>query len=230
MRKAMVLGVLALAGTLASPAFADEFSGFRLGVLTSQDKLEGDFTFTPAGTQPINSNRFGFGLFGGWALNRYLAVEVGLRSGGSFSDSAFPAFQQSISTLPPTPTPPAVAPPDSAPFFKVRNDLLSFETSVVGSWWITNKFSLFGRAGFYGWKSETSYSFGDLDAGPAIRDAADDTGFAPLFGLGVQTQLDGALIRLEYQMADVGDLSFGNNFGQTENTVSSLAVSIVWIL
>jgi hypothetical protein len=224
MRKAMVLGAMALAGTLASPAFADEFSGFRLGVLTSQDKLEGDFTFTPAGTQPINSNRFGFGLFGGWALNRYLAIEAGLRSGGSFSENAFPAFTQSLSTLPPPPR------ADSPPFFKVRNDLLSFETSVVGSWWVSDKFSLFGRAGFYAWKSETTYSFGDLDAGPAIRDAADDTGFAPLFGLGVQTQLDGALIRLEYQMADVGDLSFGSNFGQTENTVSSIAVSIVWIL
>ena len=33
MRKAMVLGVVTLAGSLASPAFADEFSGFRLGLL-----------------------------------------------------------------------------------------------------------------------------------------------------------------------------------------------------
>jgi hypothetical protein len=41
MRKAMVLGVVTLAASLASPAFADEFTGFRLGVLMSQDKLDG---------------------------------------------------------------------------------------------------------------------------------------------------------------------------------------------
>jgi hypothetical protein len=47
MRKAMVLGVLGLAGTLASPAFADEFSGFRLGMNMSSDSLESDLFFNP---------------------------------------------------------------------------------------------------------------------------------------------------------------------------------------
>ena len=46
MRKAMVLGVLGLAGTLASPAFADDqFRGFRLGVTMGQENLEGDVAY-----------------------------------------------------------------------------------------------------------------------------------------------------------------------------------------
>ena len=73
MRNALVLGVLGLAGTVASPAFADDFSGFRFGTHLNQDQLEGDFAFQGRGVQPVNENRFGYGLFGGWALNRYFA-------------------------------------------------------------------------------------------------------------------------------------------------------------
>ena len=41
MRMAMVLGVMALAGTLASPAFAaDEFTGFRVALVCDDDGRE----------------------------------------------------------------------------------------------------------------------------------------------------------------------------------------------
>src|SRR5689334_12344499 len=90
MRKALVLGVLGLAGTLASPAFADEFSGFRMGMNLSSDTLESDLFFNPVGgTESLRNNRFGYGLFGGWALNRYLAFETGLRGGSEFNDAPF---------------------------------------------------------------------------------------------------------------------------------------------
>jgi hypothetical protein len=46
----------------------------------------------------------------------------------------------------------------------------------------------------------------------------------------VQTQLDGALLRLEYQYADLGDLTTSFNFSQTDNEYSALSLSIVWIL
>ncbi|HLA73979.1 MAG TPA: hypothetical protein VK624_20925, partial [Steroidobacteraceae bacterium] len=68
------------------------------------------------------------------------------------------------------------------------------------------------------------------DGPPAIRESANDTGFAPLGGIGVQTQLDGALLRLEYQYADLSDLTSSFSFSQDDNEYSSLALSIVWIL
>jgi opacity protein-like surface antigen len=228
MRKAMVLGVIALAGTLASPAFADEFSGPRLGMTFNSDKLQGDFNFAPiADTTRVNAQRFGYGLFGGWALNRYLAFEGGIQSGSSFNQSVFPSYAALFSVAPPVTVP---VTPDSPPAFNVHNDIKSLQASVVGAVWIGRKFSVFGRLGAMVWKTETSIGVGDPDGPPKITEQANDTGFAPLGGIGVQTQLDGALLRLEYQYADVGDMTSSFNFSMTDNEYSALSLSIVWIL
>jgi outer membrane protein with beta-barrel domain len=226
MRKAMVLGVLALAGTLASPAFADEFTGFRLGLTFNSDKLEGDFNFAPIpDTTRFNAQRFGYGLTGGWALNKYLAFEGGFHSGNEFNQSVFPAYAALFSVVPPLP---AV---DSPPVFNVHNDVKSLQVSAVGSLWIGKKFAFFGRAGGMYWKNELSVGVGDPDD-PAgkITESHHDTGFAPLVGVGLQTELDGGLLRLEYQYADLGDTVSSFNFSQTDNIYSSLALSIVWTL
>jgi len=228
MRKAMVLGVLALAGTLASPAFADEFSGVRLGMMFNSDKLQGDFNFAPlADTTRVNAQRFGYSFFGGWALNRYLAFEGGIHSGASYNQDVFPAYAALFSVAPPLTDP---VTPNSSAVFNVHNDVKSLEASVVGSVWIGKKFSVFGRLGAMGWKAETSIGVGDPDGPPKITESAHDTGFAPLGGIGVQTQLDGALLRLEYQYADLGDLTSSFNFSMTDNVYSALSLSIVWIL
>jgi hypothetical protein len=228
MRKAMVLGVLTLAGTLASPAFADEFSGFRLGTTFSSDKLEGDFNFAPLGdTTRVNTTRFGYGLFGGWGLNRYLAFEGGFHSGNDFNQDVFPAYAALFSVPPPVTDP---LTPDSAPMFNVHNDFKSLQVSAVGSFWIGKKFAFFGRAGGLYWRNETVIGAGDPDGPPKVTEAARDTGFAPLLGVGLQTQLDGALLRFEYQYADLGDLTESFNFSQTDNVYSTLTLSIVWIL
>jgi len=98
MRKAMVFGVLTLAGSLASPAFADEFSGFRMGMQFSQDKLKGTYSHSlvnpPSQTATdFDSDRGAIELFGGWAMNKYLAAEVGYRQGTEFTKkNAFPEF------------------------------------------------------------------------------------------------------------------------------------------
>jgi OmpA-like transmembrane domain len=225
MRKAMVLGVLALAGTLASPAFADEFSGVRLGMAFNSDKLQGDFNFAPtAATQRFDGKRFGYGLFGGWALNRYLAFEGGIQSGSSFNQSVFPDYAAlfEVPNADPAKNSPAV--------FNVHNSFKSLQVSAVGSLWIGKKFSVFGRLGGMAWKGQTSIGVGDPDGPPAVKESAHDTGFAPLGGIGVQTTLDGALLRLEYQYADVGDMTSSFNFSQTDTAYSSLALTIVWML
>ena len=229
MRKAMVLGVLGLAGTLASPAFADEFSGFRMGLNLSSDKLESDFFDGPVGatTTPIdtiNTDRFGYGLFGGWAMNKWFAVEAGLVGGSKFNADLFTQG----------------APTDF--FDRSHINLMGVEASAVGSLWLGKKFAFFGRAGFFGYKAEASESWGftnDLDN--KTINTVDDTGFEPLFGIGIQTVLDTALVRLEYKMTGIGDLRYFNNQGTAITTddvevnwvnsdVSSLTFSIVWIL
>ena len=90
MRKAMVLGVLGLAGTLAAPAFADDFSGWRLTGTIGQETTDSKLTYTPfSATEDANTNRFVYGFGTGWALNRYLAFELGLRSGTTFNSDHF---------------------------------------------------------------------------------------------------------------------------------------------
>ncbi len=231
MRKATVLGALALAGTLASPTFADDSRGWRLGMSIASDKLEGDFSAGGFGTVKTNEDRFGYGLFGGYTLNKWFAVEVGLLSGTEFNQFV-PEFAELVSVVPPQPLPPAPAVPDQPAFFNVHNDVKGLDATAVFSWWVTDKFSLFGRGGFLGWRAETSVGVGDFDdlANDPVRASTSDNGFAPVFGFGVQTKLDGALLRFEYRLADVGDLNFGVGFEQTDNTISSTTLSIVWQL
>ena len=236
MRKAMSLGVVALAGLLASPAFADEFTGFRIGIGLSSDKLDGFYTDTTVAPSPTtaksDSQRFGYSVFGGWALNKYLAFEGGLSSGTKFNKELFPAF---VATIDPSSDPLET---DGSEFYKVEQEVQSAQFSAVGSWWFNNKISVFGRVGGMAWRGRVAYSWGDLE--PPVTDPltppfkftdhASDTGFAPLFGAGLQTQLDHALVRFEYFQAEIDDLAFGPNFASSDNTYSSLQFSIVWTL
>jgi hypothetical protein len=117
---------------------------------------------------------------------------------------------------------------------KLHQEMKSFETSVLGSWWITDKFSLFGRAGLFAWKGEVTFSEDSDVTDPAnvtFIDKYDDDGFEPFIGVGLQTQLDGALVRLEYQMAEVDDFGdTGTDPSMLDQKLNSLQLSIVWIL
>ena len=117
---------------------------------------------------------------------------------------------------------------DDAPFFKSRSDVKAIDVSAVGSFWIGNKFSIFGRAGILGVEvRDQPCPYGDRRrSGSKIYDAVDDTGFAPMFGIGLQTVLDGALVRVEYQhdrrgrSARIGDRTSAS----VDNIISSLHV------
>jgi opacity protein-like surface antigen len=229
----MVLGVVSLAGLLASPAFADEYTGLRLGVLFSQDKLDGFYSHSvvapSAPTAKSDSDQLGYELFAGWALNKYLAAEAGYHTGTHFNKLLFPEFVDAIDTDPNT---------EGSEYYVMRQSIKSLDASVVGSWWINDKISFFGRAGLKAWQGRVYYAYGDLEPPVTVpvtkpfknQNHVSDDGFAPLFGVGIQTQLDHALVRFEYQYSDIGDVAFGSNFSSTENTFSTLAFSIVWTL
>jgi hypothetical protein len=206
---------MALAATLGSPAFADEFSGFRLGVGLSQDTFESDVGYFGY-FDDVDTTRGGYNVFGGWALNKYFAAEVGYRGGGNFNQqlTSFGLFPNAR--------------------VKLHQEMKSFETSVLGSWWITDKFSLFGRLGLFAWKGEVIFSEDSDVTDPAnvtFIDKYDDDGFEPFVGVGLQTQLDGALVRLEYQMAEIDDFGdAGTDPSMLDQKLNSLQLSIVWIL
>jgi hypothetical protein len=216
MRKAMVLGVIGLAGTLASPAFAegDSFSGWRLGAVAGQESFQSDVNWRGY-TDTTDENRLSYGFFGGWALNRYFAVEAGYKQGGNFnaiirSNGAFPTrnIEQHI-------------------------EMRGFEGSVTAAWWVTDNFSLYGRAGMYLWKGEARFTE-DLNISsptpPPASETFEDDGTEPFFGFGVQTTLDGALVRLEYQMAETSDFVVPGILTMRDNQLESLNLSIVWTL
>ena len=215
MRKAMVLGVLGLAGALASPAFAeDQFSGWRLGAWIGQEAFQSDVDYIGY-FDDVDENRLSYGVFGGWGLNRYLAVEVGYHDGGEFnahlmSDNLFPTRE-----------------------VEQHTDVSGFEASLVGAWWITDKFSLYGRAGMYAWKGEVKFAE-DLDidnpTNPIGVESFEDDGTEPFFGVGVQSVLDNALVRLEYQMAETSDFVVPGIFTMRDNKLQNLSLSVVWIL
>ena len=144
MRKAMVLGVLGLAGALASPAFAeDKFSGWRVGGWVGQESFQSDVDYVGY-FDDVDENRLSYSFFGGWGLNKWLAVEVGYHGGSEFnahfnSGGAFPTRE-----------------------VEQHTDIRGFEASVIGSWWITDNFSLYGRAGIFVWKGESTFTE-DLD-------------------------------------------------------------------
>lgn len=214
MRKAMVLGVLGLAGTFASPAFADEFTGFRLAMNLGEDKLDSTLFFNaapPPSTDDVKSDQFAYGFSGGWALNRYFAVEVGLHGGSQFNEHVFSEL---------------LATPDA--YIKSRTNLKAVDVTAVGTWWIGKKFGIFGRAGMKAWKAEETMIVGNATS--VASASASDNGFDPLYGGGIQTVLDGALVRLEYLESTFGDIGLQNAFNLRDNKVHSLMFSIVWTL
>jgi hypothetical protein len=215
MRKAKVIGAVLLATTLGTPAFADEFSGFRLGLGFGQQTLESDVSYLGY-FDNVDTSRASYNVFGGWALNKYLAVEVGFRDGSDFnqllaSGGSFPTS-----------------------FMKIHDDVKGGEASVTGTWWVTPKFGLFGRAGVYAWKADIIFSEDPdttTEANPVNRTTFSDDGIEPFLGAGIQTVLEGALVRIEYQMMELDDFgSATTDPFMLDTTVNSVQVSIVWTL
>jgi len=215
----MVLGVLGLAGALASPAFAkDEFTGFRLQANAGSETMNSKLSSAALNaTEDSDANRFAYGVGLGWALNKYVAVELNLRSGSEYNTSQFENVE--------------VRPED---YVASHLDLGGFEGSIVGSWWFNDHLSIFGRAGMFGWDATELYSIGNdaTQTRPAAKvvHKASDKGFEPLFGVGFQTVLDGALMRVEYRYTEIGNLSKPGVFLLGSTKLSSLELSIVWTL
>jgi len=213
MRKAMVFGVLGLVGTAASPAFADEYTGIRLGMGLSEDTYRRFVDYSVVRGQ-INDSQMGYDFFGGWALNKWLAFEGAYRFGTGYNHN----FNLDPNFFP-------------AHTLESKTTLQAFEPSVVGSWWITPHFGVYGRLGVWVWKGEVTFTE-DLNTNDTFKPDKTrftDNGTEILYGAGLQTTLDRAIVRLEYQQTETSD--FNNpSFQSLNNKVTSLLLSVVWTL
>jgi hypothetical protein len=116
----MVLGVLALAGTLASPAFADEFSGPRLGMTFSSDKLQA-ISVSRRSVKRRGSIRRA-SVMACSAAGRSIATshsKAAFHSGNDFNQDVFPDYA-ALFEVPPAVTDPVT--PNSPAEFNVHND------------------------------------------------------------------------------------------------------------
>ena len=175
---AAVALLLAAVPTAAPAQDAGWYVGLGIGRARSDDGCTGS---APPGIT-CNDKDTTWKIFGGYNINAYLGVELGLVDLGER-----PAFVTGLG--------PATAK------FRV------FETLLVGTLPIGERFSIYGKAGIFQWDAD--YSFAPGSAG-----GADSTGKDYTVGLGVKYHVyRNAAVRLEVQRYNkVGDASMTGRF------------------
>lgn len=133
----------------------------------------------------------GFEVFAGYEFNRYLALEAGYLSTGDDSKN----FEGIV---------------------EIDAKANAWFASAVVSVPLRGVVSLYGRAGLLRFERTASLSGPAVDAGLVIdRDVA--KGEDPYYGIGVSATVDGALLRLEYRLADIDQVD-----------VSALGINVAW--
>ncbi len=181
-------------------------SGWEIGAAigshqNSQKQAFGDFgTFVT-----FDASSTAYKLFGGDRFNRYLTAEVAYIDGGTGSES----FVDDTTLL----------------VFNTERKTRGFQGSVLGALPLgASAFSLFGRVGYLDWKSDELLR--DADGFELVRSTFD--GSDPFFGGGLMADLDGAVLRLEYEYVDfdLQDPLTGEDLA-VKSSVTSL--SVAWI-
>jgi len=166
----------ALALSAAMAAQADVKPGFYAGASIGTTKLSDD-SFENSGIA-LDDNDTGFKLFGGYAFNNNLAVELSYfdlgKASGSFSD----------------------------PFIGDANfdvGVSGLNASVVGRVPVSDTFSLFGKVGFASYDVDGHVTISGVGSGSDSQSESDLTyGLGAAFNLGPQWEL-----RAEYEAIDV---------------------------
>jgi OOP family OmpA-OmpF porin len=89
---------------------------------------------------------------------------------------------------------------DSIGNVTVEADTTTFVASVIGSLWVGDNFSVYARAGLMHWESEEALKVSGVTVATDDLDGDD-----PFFGAGGALLVDGALLRLEYRLANLDD-------------------------
>lgn len=167
------LALIAIATLTAMPVQAQLYAGATGG--EARTKLNGesltaqflDFGYSDAQTR--NDKRAAaFRVFGGYQLNRYVGVEAGYADLGTFRLRTEVVPQGSLDR---------------------RIDTTGFDVSLIGTLPVTNKFSVFARAGaFMGERSTTFSASGSVELLTGIQGTKERKSNA-IYGAGVFFEL-----------------------------------------
>jgi OOP family OmpA-OmpF porin len=154
-RKALVASALALSGSLAATqASAQSFLGASLG----QSDIDSDITAGLITSGSVDGKDTAFKLFSGYMFNRHFGVE------GAYVDLGEVSYSGNFG---------------AALVSGGKVEVSGFNVAALGSYPISEQFSVFGKIGLFIWEAEAS----DVTAGVPFTTANDGTDLS--FGIGV---------------------------------------------
>lgn len=188
-KKVVVASALALSGLLAATqASAQAFVGASIG----QSDVDEDITagLITSGRQ-VDSKDNAFKVFGGYMFNRHFGVE------GAYVDLGEVSYSGSFG---------------SAAVNGGKVETTGFNVAALGSYPVTEAFSVFGKIGLFIWEAEAS----DTTGGVPFSQKTDGTDIS--FGLGLNYQFTRNLgVRGEWE-----------RFKLDEADADLISVGIVW--
>jgi OOP family OmpA-OmpF porin len=186
--KVVVASALALSGLLAATqASAQAFVGASIG----QSDVDEDITAGLITSGPVDSKDNAFKVFGGYMFNRHFGVE------GAYVDLGEVSYSGSFG---------------SAAVNGGKVETTGFNVAALGSYPVTEEFSVFGKIGLFIWEAEAS----DTTGGVPFSEKTDGTDIS--FGLGLNYQFTRNLgVRAEWE-----------RFKLDEADADLISVGIVW--
>lgn len=183
---------LASAITFVGPAFAQD-TGFYIGGALGQAKVDVDCT----GATSCDDKDTSWRIFGGYQFNRNFAIEAGYIDFGEASASG--------------PTPPFGT-------TSVTQEATAFDVVAVGMLPLMDRFSVFGKLGFY--RADTDVSVTNTVLG-SVSESDSNTDLT--FGVGVRYDFTRNLaVRAEWQRySDVG-------ISDLESDVDVFSLGVLW--
>ena len=193
-RKVLVAAALVLSGALAATqASAQGFIGGSIG----QSDIDDDITRGLInGNQSVDGKDSAWKIFGGYMFNRNFGLEAAYVDLGEVSYSG--TFTDAFGT---------------APVTGGKVEVTGFNISAIGAYPVTERFSVFGKLGFFFWEAEAS----DTTGGQPFFAQDNDVDLS--FGVGLGYNFTRNLgVRAEWELFD--------NISDAD--VSLLSVGLLW--
>ena len=187
-QKTLIAAAFALGATLAATqASAQAFVGGSFG----KSDIDEEITTGLIDSGSVDGKDSGFKIFGGYMFNRHFGVEAAYVDLGEVSYSG--TF-------------------GGAPVTGGKVEVSGFNISALGSFPVTEQFSVFGKIGLFLWDAEASDTTGGLPF------SASEDGTDVSFGVGVGWQFTRNLgLRAEWEM-----------FKTNEADATLISVGVLW--
>jgi OmpA-OmpF porin, OOP family len=172
--QSMMFAVLLAAGLIPCIAQAGTFY-VGAGIGQANSDVDTDSIAFVSGTPiSVDNTTTAFKLFGGYQFSKYIGIELGYIDMGEIKASA------------PGPDTYTIA-------------LSGFDAFFVGTWPISNDFTLFGKLGFISWNSDITISLAGIGTGSGSENDIDLA-----FGVGGQYNISKNFgVRVEYEAFDI---------------------------